>query len=93
MCTTFLDTKDKQLVDLALEFESAGKTICLEGVVRAHAPQITRKNLVQRLRALKRTYGKGLAHFPPCSSPGSRLMPPKLPKIRLLQASRSEGAV
>ncbi|KAF4135696.1 hypothetical protein GN958_ATG15109 [Phytophthora infestans] len=67
MRTSFSDSEDKQLVGLALACESAGKSIDWKkpasGKLRKHP--LPPKELEQRLRALKRSYGNGLAQFPP----------------------------
>ncbi|KAG1696263.1 hypothetical protein DVH05_009170 [Phytophthora capsici] len=93
MRTTFLDSEDKQLVGLALEYVSAGKRIDWKELACGMRRKRLPKDLEQRLRALKRTYGNDLARFPPCFFPRPAVMTPILSKIRLLQPSQAERAI
>ena len=69
MRTNFLDGEDKQLFSLALEYESAGKRISWNALASMMRKKRLPHELEQRLRALKRTYGKDLARFPRCFFP------------------------
>ncbi|KAL3672616.1 hypothetical protein V7S43_001911 [Phytophthora oleae] len=99
MRTNFLDGEDKQLVSLAFEYESAGKRISWNDLASRMRRKRHPRELEQRLRALKRTYGKDIARFPRCLRPraataDTQPVPP--PAVRLptpLQVSQAERAI
>ncbi|KAE8978407.1 hypothetical protein PR001_g24853 [Phytophthora rubi] len=64
--TSFTDTQDKRLVVLALEYESQSKRVVWKEVARAMRGKHSTQALENRLRVLKRTYGRDLARFPRC---------------------------
>ncbi|KAE8879547.1 hypothetical protein PF005_g10708 [Phytophthora fragariae] len=77
MRTSFQDWEDKQLVQIALQFEIEGMRITWAYVARRMAEsKRTASQLQLRLNSLKKTYGKTIADFPPCCfSSASRLRP------------------
>ncbi|KAL3668655.1 hypothetical protein V7S43_005954 [Phytophthora oleae] len=99
MRTEFLDGEDKQLFSLALEYELAGKRISWNDLARRMRGKRRPRELEQRLRALKRTYGKCLTRFPRCFFPKAATaanqpgMPPAVPRSTPLHASRAERAI
>eukprot|EP00644_Phytophthora_capsici_P019582 jgi/Phyca11/52778/gw1.859.2.1 len=64
MRTNFLNGEDKQLISLAYECESAGKRVSWKDLTSRMRRKRRPGKLEQRLRALKRTYGKAIARFP-----------------------------
>eukprot|EP00644_Phytophthora_capsici_P003408 jgi/Phyca11/116739/e_gw1.31.124.1 len=64
MRTSFLNGEDKQLISLAYEWEGAGKRISWKDLASRMRRKRRPGELEQRLRALKRTYGKDIARFP-----------------------------
>uniref|UniRef100_H3H6C1 SLC26A/SulP transporter domain-containing protein n=1 Tax=Phytophthora ramorum TaxID=164328 RepID=H3H6C1_PHYRM len=72
MRTSFLDWEDKQLVQIAYEFEKEGIRITWAYVVRRMTKsKRTAAELRLRLASLKRTYGKFVKDFPRCFFGGS----------------------
>jgi len=83
MATSFLDWEDKQLVQIALEFEREGIRVTWSYVARRMAKsKRTASQLRLRLVSLKRTYGKEIKNFPRCFFSGSA------PEHRLLSTGR-----
>ncbi|RLN91696.1 hypothetical protein BBJ28_00007036 [Nothophytophthora sp. Chile5] len=63
----FTDDEDRQLVQLALVFLRRGRQIVWEQLTRQmRATKQPKEALRQRLKTLKRTYGRNLERFPPC---------------------------
>ncbi|OWZ03519.1 Histone methylation protein, partial [Phytophthora megakarya] len=97
--TSFLDGEDKQLVSLALEYESAGKRIAWDDLASRMRKKRPWREFYERLRALKRTYGKDLAAFPRCFFPravpaGTQRISTSLIRIPApLQAGKAETAI
>ncbi|POM81865.1 Histone methylation protein [Phytophthora palmivora] len=92
MCTSFSDQEDKKLVVLATEYEIQGLRIVWRDVARKMTGNRPPQQLEMRLRALKRTYGKALARFPPCFF--TVAMPsPNYARFRLLDLKDTEVAV
>ncbi|KAG3180120.1 hypothetical protein PC116_g18071 [Phytophthora cactorum] len=72
MRTSFLDCEDKQLVQIALEFEREGIRVTWAYVARRMAKsKRTATEPRLRLPSLKRTHGKAVKNFPRCFSGGS----------------------
>lgn len=82
MRTTFTDTEDKLLVQIAFQFEREGLRITWAYVARRMQTKRPARQLRLRLASLKRTYGKAISGFPPCFLRG-------MPSRRLLGALRS----
>ncbi|KAL3661234.1 hypothetical protein V7S43_013843 [Phytophthora oleae] len=99
MRTDFLDGEDKQLVSFAFEYESAGKRITWNDLASRMRRKRHPRELEQRLRALKRTYGKDLARFPRCLRPRAAtadnrpVAPPAVCIPPPLQTSQAERAI
>ncbi|KAG3024204.1 hypothetical protein PC121_g6319 [Phytophthora cactorum] len=51
------------------------------------------QSLENRLRALKRTYGRDLSRFPPCIFSTSTPVPPHKQRLRLLAPSQAERTI
>ncbi|EEY53467.1 histone methylation protein, putative [Phytophthora infestans T30-4] len=68
MRTSFTDAQDKRIVALALEYESQHKRVEWKEVARAMRSKHSVQAFENRLRALKRTYGRDLSRFPPSES-------------------------
>ncbi|KAE8998832.1 hypothetical protein PR002_g18634 [Phytophthora rubi] len=66
MRTSFTDSEDKLLVQIAFQFEREGLRITWDYVGRRMKTKRTARQLQIRLSNLKRTYGKSLSDFPPC---------------------------
>ncbi|EEY62891.1 uncharacterized protein PITG_15327 [Phytophthora infestans T30-4] len=66
MRTNFTDAQDKRIVALALEYKSQHKRVEWKELARAMRSKHSVQALENRLRALKRTYGRDLSRFPPC---------------------------
>ncbi|OWZ13079.1 Histone methylation protein [Phytophthora megakarya] len=96
MRTDVLDGEDKQLVALALEYANAGKRIAWNDLAGRMRRKRQPQELEQRLRALKRTYGKDITRFPPCLLPkvAKRDIPPVTPPVLTpLQPVQAETAI
>ncbi|KAG1691883.1 hypothetical protein DVH05_026044 [Phytophthora capsici] len=96
MRTNFLNGEDKQLISLAYEWEGAGKRISWKDLASRMRRKRRPGELEQRLRALKRTYGKDIARFPRCLRPKSAIQdtqPVKPSTCTPLLASQAEMAV
>ncbi|KAG2901010.1 hypothetical protein PC117_g21826 [Phytophthora cactorum] len=98
MRTSFSDAEDKELVQIAFQFEREGLRITWDYVARRMRTQRTAKQPRLRLASLRRTYGKSTRAFPPCCFGGlvpSRLLtasgppPPPPPASPLAQPTRS----
>ncbi|KAJ8579186.1 hypothetical protein ON010_g5 [Phytophthora cinnamomi] len=66
MRTSFSDSEDKALVQIAFLFEREGLRITWEYVARQMRTNRPVRQLKCRLASLKRTYGKSLKDFPRC---------------------------
>ncbi|OWZ09282.1 Histone methylation protein [Phytophthora megakarya] len=96
MRTDFLDGGDKQLVALALEYANAEKRIAWNDLAGRMRRKRQPQELEQRLRALKRTYGKDITRFPPYLLPkvAKRDIPPVTPPVLTpLQPVQAETAI
>ncbi|KAG6944681.1 hypothetical protein JG688_00016960 [Phytophthora aleatoria] len=96
MRTSFTDSEDKELVQIAFQFEREGLRITWDYVARRMRTQRPAKQLRLRLASLKRTYGKPTQAFPPCFFSGQvprRLLtasgPPPPTAFPLAQPTRS----
>eukprot|EP00644_Phytophthora_capsici_P019444 jgi/Phyca11/132715/e_gw1.214.8.1 len=66
MHTSFTDTEDKLLVQIAFQFEKEGLRVTWDYVARRMKTKRPARQLRLRLASLKRTYGKAISDFPPC---------------------------
>eukprot|EP00644_Phytophthora_capsici_P018676 jgi/Phyca11/51902/gw1.128.16.1 len=66
MRTSFTDTEDKLLVQIAYQFEREGLRVTWSYVARRMQTRRSSNELRIRLASLKRTYGKLLQNFPRC---------------------------
>eukprot|EP00644_Phytophthora_capsici_P011371 jgi/Phyca11/119155/e_gw1.37.311.1 len=87
MRANFYEWEDKQLVQIALEFEDEGVRISWDYVARRMVKsKRTLNQLRLRLVCLKRTYRTTLRQFPRCffsgSAPGRHLLSPEVPVLR-----------
>ncbi|KAF1779086.1 hypothetical protein GQ600_12648 [Phytophthora cactorum] len=76
MRTSFSDAEDKELVQIAFQFEREGLRITWDYVARRMRTQRMAKQPRLRLASLRRTYGKSTRAFPPCCFGG--LVPSRL---------------
>ena len=77
--TNFTDEQDKEIVQLARKFVDSGKVISWEVVARRMKhTRLGKHVLCERLKTMKKMYGKDLTKFPPpdfippCWAEGSR---------------------
>ncbi|KAG3046541.1 hypothetical protein PI125_g26963 [Phytophthora idaei] len=93
MRTNFTDAQDKIIVVLALDYESQRKRVERKEVARNMQSKYSAQSLENRLRALKRTYGRDLSRFPLCFVSTSKTVPPHKQRLRLLAPNQAERAI
>ncbi|EEY56926.1 uncharacterized protein PITG_10466 [Phytophthora infestans T30-4] len=93
MRTNFTDAQDKRIVALALEYKSQHKRVELKELARAMRSKHSVQALENRLRALKRTYGRDLSRFPPCFFSTSTPTFSHKQHLRPLEPSQAESAI
>ncbi|KAF4028460.1 hypothetical protein GN244_ATG19865 [Phytophthora infestans] len=96
MRTNFVNGEDKQLLSLAYECEAAGRRISWKDRASRMRKKRHPGELEQRLRALKRTYGKDIARFPRCLRPRAAIEDTQSVKPSIctpLLASQAEMAI
>ncbi|GMF57164.1 unnamed protein product [Phytophthora fragariaefolia] len=103
MRTSFTDSEDKLLVQIAYQFEREGLQVTWDYLARRMETTRSPQQLRLRLSSLKRTYGKFIRDFPKCFFGGcsARLLgapvlpppPPSQSSISVVMRARQRGGV